>query len=337
MDHEKKKPLSQAAQIYRLHPASLHCRINILQHPSSSTRHHPCEKSDAEERTIFQVDLRGADMGKPFRRVHLIEDIFEYCHALTLPSQRKLPFVDFAPGDDSIRNFIKRKDEHLRLGFPAEESEQRWRECNAEMFTNHLDIYETYIKMNEMDETPVYNLDEMSVASNKDKLGRSSSKRLVRSGKAKTLKIREETFNYTHRITMLVAVCTDGTRFPPIFVISGEEVPYRLIDDGNNDWKLEHIHDLLPEGAQYTKGKDTAKIDRNNFSNCAISFIESVQHKISGDRKVLLTYDGHRSQLSARALEILRKSNVLAYFLPAQTSGKTQPMDVEFTNRSRTT
>lgn len=61
---------------------------------------------------------------------------------------------------------------------------------------------------------------------------------------------------------------------------------------------------------------------------CARDFVEAVKENTVGGRKLLLTYDAHRSHLSVAVLGILRKRGVLAYCLPAHTSGKTQPLDV---------
>ena len=78
-----------------------------------------------------------------------------------------------------------------------------------------------------------------------------------------------------------------------------------------------------------------ATVDRHNFAEWATSFVKHVKKKTEGGRKVVLTYDGRRSHLSARALEILKEGNVIAYCLPSHSSGKTQPLDVGLSSRSR--
>lgn len=50
--------------------------------------------------------------------------------------------------------------------------------------------------------------------------------------------------------------------------------------------------------------------------------------KTSGFLKVLLIYNCHLSYPCIRALKILDRGGVLVYYLPAHTSGRTQPLDV---------
>lgn len=325
---EHKTPVREAAAIARLAPTTFARRLKQLTNPPPKKLHHRRALTEEEEAMICDVVLRQADMAKPYTRIDLIDAIAEYCATLPTERQSNLPFKDFEPGPDFMRGFLLRNSNRLRFGRPAKEAEQRWRACNADVLTNHYTSYEHIVKTNNIDKARIFNLDETGVTPNKDTSGRSPSKRLLRTGKASTSQIREVTFSYTHRITMLACVCADGTWTDPLFVIKGEDVEYRLIDDCNNRWKIETIHDCLPPGARYTTRKDTATVDRKNFIAWAREFVEAVKDKTVGGRKVLLTYDGHRSHLSAAVLGILRKGGVLAYCLPAHTSGKTQPLDV---------
>jgi DDE superfamily endonuclease len=56
--------------------------------------------------------------------------------------------------------------------------------------------------------------------------------------------------------------------------------------------------------------------------------VEAVAVLTTNGRKVLLIYDGYRSHLGLEVLKTLMNCSVLAYALPAHTSGTTQPLDV---------
>ena len=45
-------------------------------------------------------------------------------------------------------------------------------------------------------------------------------------------------------------------------------------------------------------------------------------------RKVLLVYDGYRSHMGLKVLEIFREGNVIAYALPSHPSGTKQLLDL---------
>lgn len=69
-------------------------------------------------------------------------------------------------------------------------------------------------------------------------------------------------------------------------------------------------------------------MESKNFADWAAEFVFSVKVKNKNRRKVLLTYNGYRSHISLRALKILKEAGVMAYCLPAHTSGNTQPLYV---------
>ena len=57
-------------------------------------------------------------------------------------------------------------------------------------------------------------------------------------------------------------------------------------------------------------------------------FVQSVHDLARNGRHVLLVYDGYRSHMSLKVLELFQKNNGVVYAIPAHTSGKTQPLDV---------
>lgn len=69
-------------------------------------------------------------------------------------------------------------------------------------------------------------------------------------------------------------------------------------------------------------------MDSRIFSSWAEEFVEGVKEKTRNGRKVLLIYDGYKCHLGIKALDTLKNGNVIAYCLPAHTSGLLQPLDV---------
>lgn len=56
-----------------------------------------------------------------------------------------------------------------------------------------------------------------------------------------------------------------------------------------------------------------------------MSFVSDWQSLLSGGGKFLLIYDGYRSHMGIRVLEILKEGKIIAYALPAHTSHTTKP------------
>lgn len=73
-------------------------------------------------------------------------------------------------------------------------------------------------------------------------------------------------------------------------------------------------------------------MDSQNFANWTEKFVQSIASKTQHGRKVLLLYDGCRSHLVIWAMKNLRDGGVIAYCLPAHTSGKNHPLDVGLYN-----
>lgn len=80
----------------------------------------------------------------------------------------------------------------------------------------------------------------------------------------------------------------------------------------------------------YKRGREekVAGVDTFNFVQWARRFVEDINNLTAEGRKVLLTYDGYRSHMSMAVLSVLRQGGVIAYCLPAHTSGTTQPLDL---------
>jgi hypothetical protein len=56
--------------------------------------------------------------------------------------------------------------------------------------------------------------------------------------------------------------------------------------------------------------------------------VDQVRDLTAGGRKVLLLYDGYRGDMDIQTPDTFASGVVIAYTLPAHTSGTTQPLDV---------
>ena len=69
-------------------------------------------------------------------------------------------------------------------------------------------------------------------------------------------------------------------------------------------------------------------MDSQNFLGWAKSFVDHVHDLTAGNRCILVTYDVYRADMSLSVLKLPRPNNIIAYPLPAHTSGKTQACNV---------
>lgn len=69
-------------------------------------------------------------------------------------------------------------------------------------------------------------------------------------------------------------------------------------------------------------------VDMVNFREWAKKFVESTSDLTANERKVLLLLGGYHTYMSLDVLELLCRHGVIAYAIPAHTSGRTQPCDL---------
>lgn len=112
-----------------------------------------------------------------------------------------------------------------------------------------------------------------------------------------------------------------------IFFQGGKD-RYRSVLGTNGEPYNESLLNCLPARSFVMTRKEVAGVDKEHFVRWAEQFVLDVKQQTGNNRKVLLTYDGYRSHMSIEALEILEEGGVIAYALPAHTSGTTQPLDV---------
>ena len=86
--------------------------------------------------------------------------------------------------------------------------------------------------------------------------------------------------------------------------------------------------DVLPRHSVDTVREQNGGVERHNFLNWRMAFVDSVKDLTANNRKLILTYDAYRSHTTLDVLELFNKINIIVYALPAHTSGKKQPLNV---------
>eukprot|EP00171_Calliarthron_tuberculosum_P002436 IDg2436t1 len=110
--------------------------------------------------------------------------------------------------------------------------------------------------------------------------------------------------------------------------LKGKKVPFRFNSLADGTRVLETVSSVLSSDSLLAAREDKPGMNSQLFIYWCSKFVERVSHLTANGRKVLLLYDGYRSHMSFKALQILSSGNIEAYALPANTSGSTQPLDV---------
>ena len=132
-------------------------------------------------------------------------------------------------------------------------------------------------------------------------------------------------FKNVHRVTLLPAMFACGSMGTPTFVVQGASVAYRVINVEGAEL-LESFADCLTPHANIPTRWELAGVDKFIFERWAKAFVQYCLPLTANARKVLLVYDGYRSQMGLKVLEILSEGNIIAYALPAHTSGTMQTL-----------
>lgn len=88
----------------------------------------------------------------------------------------------------------------------------------------------------------------------------------------------------------------------------------------------------MTKGSYIKTRKYLAGVDTFSFERWASHFVEDFRSRTTHHQNFLLLNDGYRSQVSLKALEVLKRNNKIAYALSSHTSATTQPLDVSVFN-----
>lgn len=325
--------LRQAEKTYRVARSTLHRHsqgTTPSPAPTDASRAtggagRPPAFAPEEEKVVVDLLTRYAHKGLPLSRLHAQEAFQLFVARLPLSRQALLPFRDGKPGVRFMQNFARRNRDRLRFARPRRQEAKRFAGTNAESLTTHFAALARLVDEIGVDAGRIWNLDETGATPGKDVAGASSSRRYTT--RSRTGDMRVPDFASTHRTTMMPVVSAAGETGPVLFVFKGSALPYREVSRGSTV-VTETFADYLPRGAVITTRADCGGVNSNNFYLWAQHFVAHIAPLTNGGRKVLLIYDAYRAHMTLRVLEFFDKNNVVAYALPAHTSGKTQPCDV---------
>jgi DDE superfamily endonuclease len=91
---------------------------------------------------------------------------------------------------------------------------------------------------------------------------------------------------------------------------------------------VQTLSSFLPRRSVVSTRPDIAGMNSTIFKEFAKWFVEQVHDLTAGCRKVILLYNDYRCHMNIQALDTFASGRVIAYALPAHTSGTTQPFYV---------
>lgn len=101
---------------------------------------------------------------------------------------------------------------------------------------------------------------------NRDAISRISSKRIILNSRSRDSKIRISSFKKVNHVTVMPTVFENGDVTPPLVVIEGKSIQYRIID-ANNRYEKETIFDCLPDGALVNTRENVTNVDSKKFAH----------------------------------------------------------------------
>lgn len=107
------------------------------------------------------------------------------------------------------------------------------------------------------------------------------------------------------------AICAAGDIAAVMYVFPGVRVSDRTFER-NGRVQVETLASHLPRNSAVTMRPEISGVDSKNFYECAKLFVEHIRDFTANNRTVLLTFDGYRSHMSLRDLEMFRDIGMLS-------------------------
>jgi len=224
-----------------------------------------------------------------------------------------------------FRNFTNRHHGKLRFVRPLAQEAVRFKAVNSDVLTSHFATLEKVVEQYDIDATRIWNCDETATTPGRDADGKQYSPAYVTRSGSTDVKLGQ--FVNNNRVTILPAVSASGEQSPALFVFKGVRVPYRSTRHDGVD-VVQTYADFLPNESIISRRAEGGGVDGSNFFKWAVVFIEHAKPLTAGGRNVLLIFDGYRSHMTLRVIELFHMNNVIVCALPPHTSGKTKPLDV---------
>ena len=274
-----------------------------------------CTLAPWEENMIVSAFNFVADVGLPLGRETLLKVVKGYCLAIGKPT----PFHGNGgiPGPDWLVDFRGRHHGELRLRVTEYLSRARYDAMsphNMDTYFNRLEVlYTQNPDWHEFGHL-VFNLDETSLGCD-----RTDSKVFVNVVRQSAFKVVADGSKLA--FTLLVCCNAGGARLPPFILYRAKTMNPAWVENG------------FP-GAAYGVS--------NSGWMCAINFegwfrdiFVPYVKRACGGKKVLLTFDGHRSHVTYNTIIMAQENNITLLCLPANSSHATQPLDVGVFNHMK--
>ena len=273
---------------------------------------------------IVDLLIKYAHKGTPLSRCHLA-DAIELITSNMPPERRlRLRFKNGRPGVRFIREFYKRHSTVLTFRRACPQQAVRFNAVKDESLITHFATLEKLIHEYNIDDSRLFNLDEAGASPEKNVGNKDSARRYMpRSGCHDT---RMAAIANKNRITIMAVISAAGQHAPPLFVLKGTQIPYRIVIRSGQTITESPVT-LLPRHAVMAMRAANGGVDSTNFYNWALAFLDYTKDLRANGRKVLLVYDRYLSHLSIQVLKLFKHNSVVVYALPAHTSGKLQPLD----------
>lgn len=259
-----------------------------------------------EEHMIVECLKFMARCGYPQDRKDLKYIVKNFAEALPPSRKMKLPFKDFVPGPDWLRNFEKRWHEELRKRKPEILTKSRANAMTPYIVNHFFDMYEELLNENNLLECPerIFNLDETGLGTDARNCGVFVAKN------ARTAYQRSATCGKT-MFSVLFCVSADGKYMPPFTI-----------------YKSKHIYDAWthggPSGAMYGC-TDSGWMTDSVFEQWIKHFSK---HVADLPKPILLIFDGHGSHLTYETIKHAIENQIIVLCLPPNSSHALQPLDV---------
>ncbi|CAK5282967.1 unnamed protein product, partial [Mycena citricolor] len=227
--------------------------------------------------------------------------------AAQLRSDRKKPSRNWIP------LFLARHPE-IKLATAHGLDPKRAQAFNKPVVGRYFDKLEELVQRYDIPVENIYNMDE---------------KGCQRGGGKKTARVkyffgRQQRTRYRHRsanlelVTILEAVCADGSSLLPGFVFPGVEQ--------SPEWFDKDLAILICMSAT---GWTDNHISVQWFKKCFIPQAKAwAKEKGTNDQPILLVLDGHGSHEALELIDLARENNIILLLLPPHTTHKLQPLDV---------
>ena len=219
--------------------------------------------------------------------------------------------------------FKKRHQKSIAFARALRQEGIRFDSVNAENRTTHIAAIEDLIKKHKIDASRLANLDEAGATAEKEALEIARVRKFTT--RDTSHHVRLSVFRNVSRVTIMPVIFANGEKGRPLFVFKGTKLSHRVVKTVRGLEK-QSLTDCIPRYSIVITREDLAGVDKRNFVRWAEIFVKDVSDRTRHGRKILLLYNGYRSHMSLKVLRILREGNVIAYCLPAHTSGKTQPL-----------